>query len=387
MKTKTFKASGSGQSTLFRWPMKPVRTLCCVVFACCFLLQSAASDGMGLPEGWEKAVVLVEVKCADLPSVPCSAIPSLPNGEPGPLMPDGKSGCANFCIKPTGSCPVQFLDICKSPTGYAPIATGFIMQICGVTVLVSNRHVLAEAEGRKQLFVRARLKSGEQMRFLVGEMHGHPNKDVDIAVAQLQYDETQIKSDDIVVGVIPEDVYKQQGKTCLASLATIRAGDQAVFAGFPLVIRGVRGLVANQETPLVRSGIVSMVLPGDNKIGERTFHDIFLMDSWAFQGNSGSPVVIPPSPIGYQNDQRERNSAHLVGVVSAFFDLDAPIEQAVIVGGVKAKVNSGLAIVQSIEGIELLVQQIKGAKCNTIPGSGPEQTTQPKAETPVKNGP
>lgn len=148
--------------------------------------------------------------------------------------------------------------------------------------------------------------------------------------------------EDIDLKFIPEDAFRKQGRTCFAPLTFIRPGDQAVFAGFPLVIRGVRTIVADQETPLIRSGIVSIVLPGDTQIGKITTHNIFLMDSWAFQGNSGSPVIIPPSLTRYQSDDRIRKNARLVGVVSAFLNLNAPIEEAVIIGGVTARVNSGL---------------------------------------------
>jgi hypothetical protein len=254
---------------------------------------------------------------------------------------------------------------------------------------VSNRHVLAaaEAQNAKPLFVRARLKSGEPIRLIIGELHSHPNPNVDLAASRLRYLRS-VRREDIIVGIIPEDAFRQQGKTVLGPLGSIRAGDEAVFAGFPLVIGGVRALIATRETPLIRSGIVSIVLPGDTRFGERVVHDVFLMDSWAFQGNSGSPVVIPPSFVGYQGDDRARGDARLVGVVSAFLDLNAPIEQAVVAGGVRAKVNSGLAIVQSLEGIESMAEQFEGAKC--VPIAQAERGTpaqEPKPEAPILGNP
>jgi hypothetical protein len=311
-----------------------------------FLFDSIFAFCIGLPAGWDNAVVLVEMRCVDMPADNCQKILKMPDGSPGPMMQDGKSGCINFCKKPGDSCPINFLDFCKKPEDFCPVATGFMMDICNVTLLISNRHVLVAGKEGQPLFVRARLKSGTPIRLIVSEVHGHPNPNVDIAACRLRYSKS-IKIEDIDLNIIREDAFRKRGKTCLAPLSSVSAGDQAVFAGFPLVIGGVRALVADQETPLIRSGIVSIVLPGDTKIGNITTHNIFLMDSWAFQGNSGSPVVIPPSLIGYQGDDRDRNSARLVGVVSAFLDLNAPIEKAVVLGGVKAKVNSGLAIVQS----------------------------------------
>ena len=355
------------------------------VFAVYWILfMPSASFCIGLPPGWENAVVLVEMQCGDMPSEPCPKIPPMPDGSPGPMMPDGKSGCLNFCKGPDDSCPINFLDFCHSPEDFCPVATGFIMEICNVTLLISNRHVLAAHQIGKPLFVRARLKSGKPIRLRVSEVHGHPNLNVDIAACQLRYSKS-INMEDIDLGVIPEDLFRKNGKTCIAPLSSVRAGDQAVFAGFPLIIGGVRALVANQETPLIRSGIVSIVLPGDTQIGNISTHNIFLMDSWAFQGNSGSPVVIPPTIMGYKGDDRERKSAHLVGLISAFLDLNAPIEKAVVLGGVKAKINSGLAIVQSLDGIEDIAMQFKNAECISIENEkGNDQPSVQNTETPIK---
>ena len=352
------------------------------VTVCLILFSPSTSFSIGLPSGWDDAVVLVEMQCDDLPSEPCKKLPLMPDGSIGPMMQDGKSGCINFCKEPDDSCPINFLDFCKSPKDYCPVATGFLMQICKLSLLISNRHVLDASQMGKQLFVRARLKSGKPIRLKVSEVHGHPNPNVDIAACQLRYSKS-VKMEDIDLRVIPEDAFRKQGKTCLAPLSSVRAGDQAVFAGFPLVIGGVRALVADQETPLIRSGIVSIVLPGDTKIGNTSTHNIFLMDSWAFQGNSGSPVIIPPYIMGYKDDDREKNSAHLVGVVSAFLDLNAPIEKAVVLGGVKAKVNSGLAIVQSLDGIEDIAMQFENAQCEDVAvsnQSSSQDTEKPSSE-------
>ena len=365
MFAKNLLTSRSNRKSLSKPIKMYLHAVFCIVATFCFLIYPSAAQSLGLPVGFEKAVVLVEKPCTDMPAVPCSKIPPMPDGKPGPMTPDGNPGCLNFCKSPTDSCPIQSLDFCKSPEDYYPIATGFTLNLCGVTLLVSNRHVLGEAQSGKQLFVRARLKSGERTRLTVGEIHGHPNPNVDLAACQLRLSKG-LKPEDIDIGVINEDKFRQEGKTVLAFLNSVRAGDEAVFAGFPLIIGGVRALVADRDTPLIRSGIVSIVLPGDTRFGEKIAHDIFLVDSWAFQGNSGSPVMIPPTLIGYQGDDRNRNDAHLVGVVSAFLDLNAPIEKAVVVGGVRAKVNSGLAIVQSIDGIESMAQQFAGAKCIPI---------------------
>jgi hypothetical protein len=58
------------------------------------------------------------------------------------------------------------------------------------------------------------------------------------------------------------------------------------------------------------------------------------------------------------------------------------------VGGIRAKVNSGLAIVQSLDGIESMAQQFEGAKCIPIAETKPgEQAEEPKAESPIHTTP
>ncbi len=312
--------------------------------------DSFPSYALGLPNGWDNAIVLVEIQCTNLPSESCQKIPSIFKK---------KEECFNFCKKTGDTCPTSFLDFCKTPNDYYPIATGFLMVICNKVLLISNRHVLDKDQ---PLFIRARLKSGKMIRLRTGEVHGHPNPNVDIAACEL-IKPNSIPTENIDIKPISEDSFRKEGKTIIAPLSSIRAGDQTVFAGFPLIIGGVRYLVTDHETPLVRSGIVSIVLPGDTKIGNITSHNIFLMDSWAFQGNSGSPVIMIPSLTNYNNDNRDKKSAKIVGVVSAFLDLNAPIEKTVVIGGVKAKINSGLAIVQSLNDLEEIVMKFSGAKC------------------------
>jgi hypothetical protein len=284
-------------------------------------------------------------------------------------MPDGSSGCASWCSLPAQVCPLDNVDYCKAASDYFPGATGFLVEMCGKSLLVSNRHVL---DIGVPLFVRTRFKeSGDPLRLSVGEVRAALDSNVDLAVASVRGPRF-LRAGDLQIQAIPEDKLRAEGRTALAPLDSIHPGDEAVFAGFPVSLAGVRDLVKNRETPFVRSGVVSIVLPGKNEVRDATLQDVFLVDSWAFQGNSGSPVVLVPNFMTYQGEERSsRGEAKLVGVVSAFIDLNAPIEKAAVVRGVSAKVNSGLAVVQSIEPLEDTVKQFPDAKCEPIAAPAP----------------
>ena len=72
----------------YRWTgqIEAMRHLCqgisCIVVMCSFLVYPSTSSSIGLPAGWDTAVVLVEKRCVDMPSVPCSRIKPMPDGQP-----------------------------------------------------------------------------------------------------------------------------------------------------------------------------------------------------------------------------------------------------------------------------------------------------------------
>jgi hypothetical protein len=80
-------------------------------------------------------------------------------------------------------------------------------------------------------------------------------------------------------------------------------------------------------------------------IGDREIADIFLLDSWAFPGNSGSPVFWKPTITMYSDRGFMIERPYIIGVVSAILP------------------NTGLAIIQAADGIESTVAQFPGATC------------------------
>jgi hypothetical protein len=345
--------------------------------------------GLGFPEHFDSAVALIEKRCADLPSVGCWNTIKNPDGSDGSLVSALKE-CQPYCTTEASSCPLSYLPFCPTPDDFFPIATGFLLQLCGFDpVLVSNRHVLVSEEAISDVYVRARLSNGDAVRLPLKLLRGHANPHVDLAVGLPAFPAGGLPAGQkVTIGHIPEDeTRRDKGSSWFRPISHLRAGDSAAFAGFPLAIGGVRALLADRETPLIRAGIISLVLPGTTKIGSYTFHDVFLMDSWAFQGNSGSPVLIPPVMNAYVGDDRERDRAFLVGVVSAFIDFDAPIERAVVLGGVRAKINSGLAVVQSLDGLEDVVATLPGARCVPLPTLTATRTPPPTPTRPITAAP
>lgn len=334
------------------------------------LSLTSAAHGLGLPPGWEKAIVLIEAQCSASKMVSCAEFPLMPDGSTvGPAMPDGSSGCKAWCDLPAKECPVAGnLDYCKSPTDYFPDATGFLIQMCGGSRLVTNRHVLEPAAPRA---IRVRSAAGAPVWLEIGAVRFPADANIDLAIASIRKPASGFKDLPLQVGIINEDALRAQGKTALAPMSDSRPGDDVVFAGFPASIRSVRRLFQDQETPLVRSGIVSLLLPGTHEIGDATVQDALLVDSWAFQGNSGSPVVLPPSLINYDSDDRDRKQAKIVGIISRLINLHAPIDKAVVVSGVATRVNAGLAIVQSLDSLEETIRRFPGAKCEPIATPAP----------------
>jgi hypothetical protein len=243
---------------------------------------------------------------------------------------------------------------------FCPGATGFLMQICGKTLLVSNRHVYSEQKA--PLFVRFKKKNGDDVRFPIGlEWRGHPNESIDIAASTIQVPDG-MSADDLNTTSFNEDKDRtaQNPQSFIMKFADVRVGDDVMFLGFPTSIPQIREILKNKSTPLLRSGVVSLKLPGETKQSGLTAKDVLLIDSWAFQGNSGSPVFYRPTIGSYSNDRPHLNRSrpYIIGLISAFLPWPAP-------GGV----NSGLAVVESGDGIEQTAAQFPGAKCPPPLGS------------------
>jgi hypothetical protein len=150
--------------------------------------------------------------------------------------------------------------------------------------------------------------------------------------------------------------------TDFLDLPQLRAGDEIFTMGFPGLISGIRDILKRHGKPLLRAGVISLMLPSASKIGDREYADIVLVDSWSFQGNSGSPVFWKPAVQQYSDRGFRINRPYSVGVVSAFLNWDANI-QLTAQPSLVASTTAGLSIIQAATGIATTVAPFPDAVC------------------------
>jgi hypothetical protein len=295
------------------------------------LFQPTWVLSIGLPDRWERAVFVIETS-----------------------RPSGRT-----C--PPHSMTITSTEQEKAQPEFCPAATGFLMHICGQIVLISNRHVF---EGSTNLFIRAVRKSGGLLRLPVGNSwRAHPNPKIDLAASTVTLP-PDIKQAEVDLTIFDEDTDRQATvpTSFFLDLSQLRAGDEILTVGFPSSIPGIREILKTHGRPLLRGGVISLILPDEITIGAREFADIFLVDSWTFQGNSGGPVFWKPTLQRYAERGFQIERPYIIGVVSAFLSWDATIQP----GGQRvpiARTNAGLSIIQAASGIEPTVAQFPGAAC------------------------
>lgn len=311
------------------------------------LVAATRASAIGLPKGWEKPIALIEYP------------------RPAGITCGGKQTTDDPAEKDK---PQE-----KEQPEYCSGATGFVVVICGQTLLFSNRHVFGEAQKEKiPLFIRWRHSSGDPVRLPVGRTwKAHPDPKIDIA-ASLVVRPADLKQEELEAQFFPEDHDRtsETPSSFFLKQNQLRPGDDILMVGFPGSIPGVQEILEASDQPLFRAGVVSMILPGETTIDGKPFKDVLLVDSWAFQGNSGSPVFLLPSFFKYQGDDRpevKRNRPYIIGIVSDFLNWQAEISLAQHsvqpIARPVANTNAGLAIVQAADGIETVAREFPGAVC------------------------
>jgi len=285
-------------------------------------LSATVVFSIGLPENWEKAVLIIEYKRP--PGQPCS--PKLKFD-----TADEEKTASEFCAA----------------------GTGFMMHICGSELLFSNKHILS-ASSKIPLSVRMKNNAGEFRRIEIKSWRGHPNPGVDIAAAMIpippEYAIEDFTQNQTAFGEDSDRKLKEP-TSFLVKLKDLRVGDDVLLVGYPSYIPGVMEILQSNAAPIFRAGIVSARLPGVTRLTldarATDVKDTFLIDAWAFKGNSGSPVFLKPISIRYGGDRPHLrlNRPYIVGI------------QGAILG------NTGLAIVYASDGIEETAAQFPGAQC------------------------
>lgn len=229
--------------------------------------------------------------------------------------------------------------------------TACVLQVSGIFHLLTAKHMVVEQKdgaftgkridqdlviffNRTDGSVGKRAIQTLKTDFKVDWIFHHDDR-VDLALIPFGID---LKSDD--VRAIPDDLFL--GPEALHEL------DEVFFLSYQPELK------ANDKVrPIYRSGTVSLLLP------DKTF----ILDGFAFPGNSGSPVFVRPRPIGFGPEAApispSPNSGRFVGIIGGYI----PYREAAIspqTGRIRVifEENAGLSKVWSVD----LVRQIIASK-------------------------
>jgi hypothetical protein len=149
----------------------------------------------------------------------------------------------------------------------------------------------------------------------------------------------------------------------------IAIGDGVFVLGFPL---GLNGQQRNYLT--VRQGIIARLndmLDGSSKT--------FSIDSFAFPGNSGGPIVLKPEMASVAGTPPQRQAVLLGMVLSYVPYVETAISEQTKRSRVTFEENSGLATVLPIDYIDDAIK-----KWRSVPSPGEASPTPPPPSVPNK---
>jgi hypothetical protein len=126
----------------------------------------------------------------------------------------------------------------------------------------------------------------------------HPSLDIGAFLLDIPRGEQKDDSGRVILKF--SDV-KTVSRSFIKSRKDISLGDEVYFVGFPFGI----GSLSDQIEPLVRSGSVAWM---------SNTSDEFLLDSFSFGGNSGSPIYLK-SILGSKPGKLEWDQSFLIGII------------------------------------------------------------------------
>jgi hypothetical protein len=157
----------------------------------------------------------------------------------------------------------------------------------------------------------------------------HPNSNVDIALAPVNFDLLHGKD------FFPDFFQNDQHVADIDKLKNLEvtAGDGIFVLGFPMNLAGKQ-----RNYVIVRNGIIA-------RLGEMLDHasDKFMIDGFVFPGNSGGPVVLRPEATAITGT-KSQSTAYLIGVVINYQEyIDTAISPQTGRARVTFEENSGLS--------------------------------------------
>jgi len=231
---------------------------------------------------------------------------------------------------------VVSIEVINDKREVKPIGTGFLIQTDNNHILlVSAKHVVNDESNqiKKGLAYRINLQSGkskiisDESLFKAGCGSWFLSKSADVAVRFLY----RYPDSDVIT--IPQAMFLKD--------ENVQPGTPSLILGFPMGLRS-----DDYAMPILRSSLVALKTP-----------DYYILDGFAFPGNSGGPVVYMPShQIGGIKLSNYIDKQMLIGVISSYIPY---IDTAVSVQTKRPRItfeeNAGLCrVVPSSEIIKLI---------------------------------
>jgi len=226
--------------------------------------------------------------------------------------------------------------------------------------LVTNRHVIEEhiAATTGPLSIRLNPKAGGIVReydfplVVDGKptWHAHPDPQVDLAIVLLNgpwLEQAQVK-----FGQFRSDV--DMLSRAKAKELGVSEGLSVFVMGFPMNLVGQQ-----QDYVVVRQGCIARVR---DSLDSPELVKMFLIDSFAFPGNSGSPVVLRPEPseARFEGEKPPITQSYLLGVVRSYLPYtDMAVSPQTKHLRVTFEENSGLTEVIPADYIEETIKDFK----------------------------
>jgi len=237
---------------------------------------------------------------------------------------------------------VVYLGVEGSDQKQHQIGTGVLIDVLGVPSLVTCKHVVVnEVHSLKKMFALITTNEGKVVKVRIDDIKQkwdidwifHEDDNVDVAILPIVLD------DRIKITTIPEDAF--------LDLTSVSDGDDLFILSFQ------PGLPTDTLKPIVRGGIIARL--ENNRL--------FYIDSNIFPGNSGSPVILKPSPISISERGIKISGTHLgkfIGICSAYIPYeDVAISLQTRRPRIIFEENTGLAQVWSIQAIRDIISSDK----------------------------
>ena len=219
-----------------------------------------------------------------------------------------------------------------------PIGTGFLVASQNDhMLLVTAKHVISDNNGKIKEGLVYRINLKEEKSTIIDDMgliklgggNWFLSKTSDVAVRFMPHNQKS-------------DILKIPAKFFLKK-ESVEPGTPALILGFPMGLRS-----EEYATPIVRRAVVALK--------EKTY---FIVDGFAFPGNSGGPVLyMPAHQIGMIKLNNYKSEQMLLGIISAYIPYkDTAVSLQTKRPRITFEENSGLTVVIPSDDILKLMER------------------------------